>query len=260
MRFGPPSFGASGHSSTSRPTRATVMPRPGSGLSRRPGNRRNLHPNSTSISCQKGLAVGIAFIRRSYQPLPVISACRPRFSWQTQANPAAGGPIGRSGPARTVRRDAIGSAGGPAGGVSMKANRTKAIVIGTVLAGGSAIGILGLSAPAMAFTSGDLNASITPQSPATLVDRGAAVDVPVDVDCTASFADLTLQVTERVGGRSQPAVPTSRLPAPVGTSGCWSGSLPARSPAPPAGRSGRGRRWQPQPSSPATSPATAVRT
>jgi len=27
------------------------------------------------------------------------------------------------------------------------------------------------------------------------------VDVPVDVECNASFADLTLQLTERVGGQ-----------------------------------------------------------
>jgi hypothetical protein len=83
----------------------------------------------------------------------------------------------------------------------MRANRTKAVMMGTVLAGGAAVAILGLATPALAYTSGGLNLNVTPLSPATLVARGAAVDVPVDVDCNADYADLTLQVTERVGGQ-----------------------------------------------------------
>jgi hypothetical protein len=84
----------------------------------------------------------------------------------------------------------------------MKANRTKAAVLSTVLAGGAAAAILGSSAPALAFSSGGLTLNVTPLSPATLVDRGAAVDVPVDVECNATgFTDLTLRLTERVGGQ-----------------------------------------------------------
>jgi hypothetical protein len=84
----------------------------------------------------------------------------------------------------------------------MKANRTKAVVVGTVLAGGAAVAVLGSSTPAVAYFSGGLHVDVTPLSPATLVARGAAVDVPVDVDCNASFADLHLVVTERVGGQT----------------------------------------------------------
>ncbi|HJQ01005.1 MAG TPA: hypothetical protein VJ851_05355 [Jatrophihabitans sp.] len=83
----------------------------------------------------------------------------------------------------------------------MKANRAKAIVIGTVLAGGAAVAVLSSTAPAVAFSSGGLTLEVTPLSPGTLVAKGAAVDVPVDVECNASFADLTLQLTERVGGQ-----------------------------------------------------------
>jgi hypothetical protein len=83
----------------------------------------------------------------------------------------------------------------------MKANRTKAVVVGTVLAAGAAVAILGSSVPALAADSGGLHVDITPLSPATLVARGAAVDVPVDVNCNGSFGDLTLRLTERVGGQ-----------------------------------------------------------
>ena len=79
----------------------------------------------------------------------------------------------------------------------MNANRTKAIV----LAGGAAIALLGSAAPALAVDSGGLTVEVMPLSPATLVARGAAVDVPVDVECNASFADMHLEVTERVGGQ-----------------------------------------------------------
>ena len=84
----------------------------------------------------------------------------------------------------------------------MRVNRTKAAMVGTVLAGGAALAVLGSSAPAVAFDSGGLHLEVTPLSPATLVARGAAVDVPIDVDCNASFADMHVQVTERVGGHT----------------------------------------------------------
>jgi hypothetical protein len=75
-------------------------------------------------------------------------------------------------------------------------------MVGIVLAGGAAVAILGSSAPAVAFDSGGLHLEVTPLSPGTLVARGAAVDVPVDVDCNASFADMHVEVTERVGGQT----------------------------------------------------------
>ncbi|HJQ01006.1 MAG TPA: hypothetical protein VJ851_05360 [Jatrophihabitans sp.] len=79
----------------------------------------------------------------------------------------------------------------------MKANRMKAVV----LAGGAAVAVLGSSAPALAFDSGGLHLEVTPLSPATLVARGAAVDVPIDVECNGDFADMHVEVDEQVGGQ-----------------------------------------------------------
>jgi hypothetical protein len=72
--------------------------------------------------------------------------------------------------------------------------------IALTLAGGG-VGALaaGPATPALGFVSGGLVLEVTIESPATLVARGAAVDVPVDVVCTSSQADLNVQVTERVG-------------------------------------------------------------
>ena len=67
------------------------------------------------------------------------------------------------------------------------------------LAAGGIFAFVSPAQPAVAFFSGGLFLDAVPQSPATLVAKGAAVDVPVQVTCNASFADLRVQVTERVG-------------------------------------------------------------
>ncbi|HEY0166266.1 MAG TPA: hypothetical protein VGB75_04410 [Jatrophihabitans sp.] len=81
----------------------------------------------------------------------------------------------------------------------MNNNRMKAAV--GALAGGAALALLGPGAPALAFDSDGLHLEFTVQSPATLVARGAAVDVAVDVECNAQYAYLDIQLTERVGSR-----------------------------------------------------------
>jgi hypothetical protein len=82
----------------------------------------------------------------------------------------------------------------------MKISRTKAAVVGTALAGGAALALFSPASPALGFLSGGLHLDVTAQSPATLVARGAAIDVPVDVDCNASQnAFVSVGVTERVG-------------------------------------------------------------
>ncbi|HEY0166263.1 MAG TPA: hypothetical protein VGB75_04395 [Jatrophihabitans sp.] len=86
--------------------------------------------------------------------------------------------------------------------IKANGNRAKAAVIGAALVGGSALVLLSPSSPALAYYSGGLHLDVTPQSPASLVSRGAAVDVPVDVDCNASTADVRLRVTERVGSET----------------------------------------------------------
>lgn len=83
----------------------------------------------------------------------------------------------------------------------MNNNRAKAATIGCALAGGVTLAMLSPAAPALAFDSGGLHLALTVQSPATLVARGAAVDVPVDVTCNAQNAYLDVQLTERVGSR-----------------------------------------------------------
>jgi hypothetical protein len=71
--------------------------------------------------------------------------------------------------------------------------------VAVALAAGGAFALLSPAQPAVAFFSGGLFLDATPLSPATLVAKGAAVDVPVEVTCNASFADLRVEVTERVG-------------------------------------------------------------
>lgn len=84
----------------------------------------------------------------------------------------------------------------------MNTNKMKAGVIGAALVSGAALALVSPSSPALAFYSGGLHLDVTPLSPASLVSRGAAVDVPVEVYCNASFADVYLTVTERVGSQT----------------------------------------------------------
>src|SRR4051794_40613938 len=88
----------------------------------------------------------------------------------------------------------------------MITNRTKAAMIGTALAGGAALVLLSPSSPALAYYSGGLHLDATALSPATLVSRGAAVDVPVDVDCNAQYISLDVRLTERVGSQTATGV------------------------------------------------------
>jgi len=69
-----------------------------------------------------------------------------------------------------------------------------AIVAGGVLA------VFAASGPAVAFFSGGLFLDVHVESPATLVARGAAVDVPLEVTCNASpNAFVSVTVTQRSG-------------------------------------------------------------
>jgi hypothetical protein len=80
----------------------------------------------------------------------------------------------------------------------MNNNRTKAAVIGGTLAAGAALALLSPAAPAMASASG-LDITITVQSPGTLVARGAAVDVTMDVTCAVREPGAYVKLSERVG-------------------------------------------------------------
>ncbi|MGB8381479.1 MAG: hypothetical protein WCG47_09545 [Dermatophilaceae bacterium] len=85
----------------------------------------------------------------------------------------------------------------------MHTTKTKVAVIGAALAGAVAVA-LSTTSPALAFSSGGLYLDVTiAQSPATLVTRGAAIDVPVRIDCTATEpgAFVSVSVTQRVGSQ-----------------------------------------------------------
>jgi len=89
----------------------------------------------------------------------------------------------------------------------MITNRMKAAVIGAALTGGGALVLLSPSSPALAYYSGGLHLDATALSPASLVSRGAAVDVPVDVDCNAQqYVSLTVRLSERVGSQTATGV------------------------------------------------------
>ena len=85
----------------------------------------------------------------------------------------------------------------------MNISRTKAALVGIALAGGAALALFSPASPALGFLSGGLHLDVTVQSPATLVARGAAIDVPVDVDCNATQnVAVNVGVTERVGSQT----------------------------------------------------------
>lgn len=78
--------------------------------------------------------------------------------------------------------------------------RTRAAVALTValLAAGS-FALFAPAGPAVAFSSGGLFLDVQVEEPAHLVARGAAVDVPLEITCNASFpVDVFVTVTQRV--------------------------------------------------------------
>jgi hypothetical protein len=69
-----------------------------------------------------------------------------------------------------------------------------AIVLGSVLA------LFATTGPAVAFFSGGLFLDVQVESPAHLVARGAAVDVPLEVTCNATgTVDVFVSVSQKAG-------------------------------------------------------------
>jgi hypothetical protein len=77
----------------------------------------------------------------------------------------------------------------------MKSKRLAMIV----LLGAAVIALIGPMSSAVAFFSRGLSLDVQVNSPATLVARGAAINVPMTVICTSKRADLAVQVTQRSG-------------------------------------------------------------
>ena len=80
--------------------------------------------------------------------------------------------------------------------------RGKKALAGLAIAGGAAIAAVAPAAPALGFFSPPLLLQIQANSPATLVAKGAGVDVTLQIQCAGArtaFVDLSL--TERSGSQ-----------------------------------------------------------
>jgi hypothetical protein len=78
--------------------------------------------------------------------------------------------------------------------------RTRAAAAVVAILLGGLLALFATSGPAVAFFSGGLFLDVQVQSPAQLVARGAAVDVPLEVTCNASgTVDVFVSVTQKAG-------------------------------------------------------------
>jgi hypothetical protein len=77
-------------------------------------------------------------------------------------------------------------------------SRVAAVVVAIAL--GGLLALFATSGPAVAFFSGGLFLDVQVQSPARMVARGAAVDVPVEVTCNATGnAFVQVSVSQKAG-------------------------------------------------------------
>lgn len=79
--------------------------------------------------------------------------------------------------------------------------RIRLAAAGLVTAVGSVLAVTASASPAVAFFSPPLFLDVQIESPGTLIARGAAVDVTVEVVCTSPTATVSVTVTQVVGGR-----------------------------------------------------------
>jgi hypothetical protein len=78
--------------------------------------------------------------------------------------------------------------------------RTKVAAALVALAAGALLALFASSGPAVAFFSGGLFLDVQVESPARLVARGAAVDVPLEITCNATgSAFVQVNVTQKAG-------------------------------------------------------------
>jgi hypothetical protein len=76
--------------------------------------------------------------------------------------------------------------------------RLAAAVVAIIL--GSVLALFATTGPAVAFFSGGLFLDVQVNSPAHLVSRGAAVDVPLEVTCNATGSvDVFVSVSQKAG-------------------------------------------------------------
>jgi hypothetical protein len=78
--------------------------------------------------------------------------------------------------------------------------KVKAALAALAIAGGAAVATVGSAGPALGFFSPPLLLEIHVNSPATLVAKGAGVNVIVQVECSgASTASVSVSLTQRAG-------------------------------------------------------------
>lgn len=77
--------------------------------------------------------------------------------------------------------------------------RVKAAFAAATVTAGVVCAMLIPASPAVAFYSGGLFLDTTVESPATLLAKGAAVDIQVEYTCNATQPNLFLSVSQRVG-------------------------------------------------------------
>jgi hypothetical protein len=82
-------------------------------------------------------------------------------------------------------------------------NRRRWVKLGVALAlvGAAIVVLIGPVSTAVGFFSPPLSLDVKVNSPATLVSKGAAVSVPLDVVCTSKQADLLVRVNQRAGSQ-----------------------------------------------------------
>jgi len=85
----------------------------------------------------------------------------------------------------------------------MHALLLKAGIGAAALAAGTGFALTGSASPAVAYSSPPVFLDISIGSPAHLVAKGAAVQVPVTTSCTTpdGMAYVSVSITERVGGK-----------------------------------------------------------
>ena len=82
----------------------------------------------------------------------------------------------------------------------MRTKRTRVATAVVALLLGGLLALFATSGPAVAFFSGGLFLDVQVESPARLLARGAAVEVPLEVTCNAvGTVDVQVTVTQRSG-------------------------------------------------------------
>jgi hypothetical protein len=85
----------------------------------------------------------------------------------------------------------------------MRKPRSAVATAAVAIASGGLLALAVPASPAVAFFSSPLLLDVRVESPATLVSRGAAVSVPVEVTCAGGqFASVDVTVAQRVGSET----------------------------------------------------------